>query len=81
MPAVFSMKLSLCWVVKILPESIETECVESEDGKIVTSHLTVKAKFPVQLLKYLQKQKKLKRECPISKSLNTEISMEATLID
>lgn len=79
----FSMKLSfVLGAAGFTPDSIETDCVVSlEDGSIKTSHLTVKAKVPNINEEQFQKAvTEAKDTCPISMSLKSEISHEATLM-
>ena len=78
----FSMKLS--FVLQeggFTADEIETKCdITLGDGVITKSHLTVTAKIPgISKEKFDECAKNAKENCPISKSLNTDISMEATL--
>lgn len=78
----FSMKLSfILGEAGFTPDNIETKCeVSLDDGRITTSHLTVKATVPgISEEKFQECVKKAKEECPISKSLSGEISAEGTL--
>lgn len=78
----FSMKLSLVLnEAGFTPDKIETKCdITFGDGKISNSHLTVKATVPGLTKEQFDKYAKdAKENCPISKSLDTNISMEATL--
>ena len=67
------------------PEKIETQAavtlVSNADGfKITSSHLTVTAKIPgIDNAKFKQIAEQAKAGCPISKVLNTTITMDATL--
>lgn len=83
----FSMALSLALGEKdFVADSIETQAVvsldEVDDGFEV-SHvaLTVKAKIPdISDAVFQELCENTKKGCPISKLLNAEISLEATLI-
>ena len=80
----FSMKLSFILnEAGFTPDKIETKCdITLADGAIKKSHLTVTAKIPgISKEKFDECAKNAKENCPISKSLNTniDISMEATL--
>lgn len=78
----FSMKLSF-----VLNESgftadqINTQCdITLENGAITSAHLTVTAKVPgISKEKFDEAAKNAKENCPISKLLNTNITMEASL--
>lgn len=63
------------------PDEIETKCeITLGDGVITQSHLTVNAKVPgIDQEKFDECAQDAKKNCPISKLLNTEISMEAKL--
>ncbi len=79
----FSMKLSfVLGEAGFTPDSIETtSTVELKDGAISSSHLVVKAKVPgISAEKFKDCAEDAKKNCPVSKVLNAEISMEATLI-
>ena len=80
----FSMKLSYVLnAAGFTADSIETKCeITLGEGVIAKSHLTVNAKIPgISKEKFDECAKNAKENCPISKSLNTSISitMEATL--
>ncbi len=80
----FSMKLSYVLnAAGFTAETIETKCdITLGDGAIAKSHLTVTAKIPgISKEKFDECAKEAKENCPISKSLNTNISitMDATL--
>lgn len=80
----FSMKLSFVLnAAGFTADTIETKCdITLGDGAITKSHLTVKAKIPgISKEKFEECAKDAKENCPISKSLNSniDISMEATL--
>ena len=63
------------------PDKLETSGeVTFEDGTIKRSHLVLKAKVPnIEKEKFDQLVTKAKENCPISKLLKTDISVEATL--
>lgn len=78
----FSMKLSfVLGAAGFTPDSIETKCtVTLESGAITSSHLEVKASVPgIDADKFAECAADAKANCPISKLLNTEITMEASL--
>ncbi|WP_353147455.1 OsmC family protein [Pollutimonas bauzanensis] len=67
------------------PERIQTEAAVTIEKKgdalvITASHLTVSARVPgMEKEKFLEIAKKAKEGCPVSKVLNAEITMDATL--
>jgi len=78
----FTMKLS--FVLQeggFTADEIETKCdVTLDNGVITKSHLTVTAKIPgISKEKFEESAKNAKANCPVSKLLNADISMEATL--
>jgi osmotically inducible protein OsmC len=78
----FSMKLSfILGTAGFTPRKIETTCtITLENGAISESHLDVKAKVPrMKADKFAECAAEAKATCPISKSLNTNITMEAAL--
>jgi lipoyl-dependent peroxiredoxin len=78
----FSMKLSfVLGETGITPDSIETRCTVTLDGGAITeSHLEVKVSAPgLDKAKLDECAANAKENCPISKSLNTNITMEASL--
>jgi lipoyl-dependent peroxiredoxin len=78
----FSMKLSfVLGAAGLTPDEIETRCdITLEDGAIINSHLTVKAKVPGATPEQFETAvADAKANCPISKLLNTNITHEATL--
>jgi len=80
----FSMKLSFVLnEAGFTPDKIETKCeITLANGAISKSHLTVNAKIPgITKDKFEECAKNAKENCPISKSLNTniDISMDASL--
>jgi osmotically inducible protein OsmC len=64
------------------PESIETTCtITLENGAISSSVLDLKAKVPgIDAAKFQECATDAKLNCPISKLLNTEISLNAELL-
>ena len=78
----FTMKLSfVLGEAGFTADEIETNCdITFENGAVTKSHLIVKAKVPgVTKEKFEEAANNAKENCPISKLLNTDISMEATL--
>jgi osmotically inducible protein OsmC len=78
----FSMKLSfVLGAAGFTPDSIDTKCtITLEAGAITSSHLEVTAKVPgIDAAKFAECAADAKANCPISKLLNTEITMEASL--
>ena len=78
----FSMKLSfVLGEAGFTPDEIETKCdITLASGTITKSHLVVKAKVPgIDEQKFKECAENAKANCPVSKLLNTDISMEATL--
>lgn len=78
----FSMKLSfVLGAAGFTPDSIDTKCtITLESGAITSSHLEVKALVPgIDADKFAECAADAKANCPISKLLNTEITMEASL--
>jgi len=78
----FSMKLSfVLGAAGFTPRKIETTCsITLENGAITESHLVVKAKVPrMKADKFAECATEAKENCPISKLLNTNITMEASL--
>ena len=79
----FSMKLAfVLGAAGFTPESIETVCtITLENGAITSSVLDLKAKVPgIDNAKFMECANDAKLNCPISKLLNTEISLNAELI-
>ncbi|HVB03830.1 MAG TPA: OsmC family protein [Chitinophagaceae bacterium] len=79
----FNMKLSfVLGSAGFTPDSIETMAtITLENGSVTSSHLIVKARIPgVTEEKFQQCAEEAKKDCPISKLLNTKISMEASLL-
>ncbi|WP_324718990.1 OsmC family protein [Salinimicrobium sp. HB62] len=63
------------------PVELETRCeITFEDGTVKRSHLTLEAKVPgISQEKFDELVKHAKENCPISKLLNAEITLESTL--
>ena len=79
----FSMKLAfVLGAAGFTPESIETNCaITLDNGTITSSVLDVKAKVPgIDDAKFQECANDAKQNCPISKLLNTEITMNAKLV-
>jgi lipoyl-dependent peroxiredoxin len=78
----FTMKLSFNLSgAGFAPESLDTKCdITLENGAITSSHLTLSAKVVgISQEKFDELVADAKANCPISKLLNTEISLETTL--
>ncbi|HEY6503444.1 MAG TPA: OsmC family protein [Chitinophagaceae bacterium] len=78
----FSMKLSfVLGAAGFTPDNIDTKCtVTLDNGAITESHLEVKAKVPgIDAAKFAECAADAKANCPISKSLTANITMEASL--
>ena len=78
----FSMKLSfVLGAAGFTPENIDTKCtVTLENGTVTSSHLEVKATVPgIDAAKFAECAAEAKANCPISKLLNTNITMDASL--
>ena len=78
----FTMKLSfVIGAAGFTPDNIDTKCtITLEDGAITSSHLEVTATVPgMDAEKFAAAAADAKANCPISKLLNTNISMDATL--
>lgn len=78
----FSMKLSfVLGAAGFTPDNIDTKCtITLENGTITESHLEVKASVPnIDDAKFKECAAEAKANCPISKLLNTNVTMEATL--
>jgi osmotically inducible protein OsmC len=79
----FTMKLSaVLSTTGTAPESIETTCtITLDNGAVTSSELVVKAKVPgVTNEAFQAAAADAKANCPISKLLNTNITLQATLI-
>ena len=78
----FTMKLSfVLGAAGFTPENIDTKCtITLGDGAITSSHLEVRATVPgIDAAKFAECAADAKANCPISKLLNTEITMDAAL--
>ncbi|MEP6513949.1 MAG: OsmC family protein [Parafilimonas sp.] len=78
----FTMKLSFALgEAGFTPEKLETTSqVNFENGAVTESHLILKAKVPgIDKQKFEECAKDAKENCPISKLLNTNITLESTL--
>ncbi|WP_276361271.1 OsmC family protein [Daejeonella sp. H1SJ63] len=78
----FSMKLSFVLDgAGFTAEKLTTRCdITLENGAITSSHLTLNAKIPgISQEKFDEAVADAKVNCPISKLLNTEISVQAVL--
>jgi len=79
----FLMKLSfVLGAAGFTPESLEaTATVSLDDGAITSSNIVLKAKVPgIDEAKFKECADDAKANCPISKLLNTSISLEASLV-
>jgi lipoyl-dependent peroxiredoxin len=79
----FSMKLSfVLGEAGFTPEDLTTECAITFDNGVITeSHLVLKAKVPgISNEKFQACADDAKKNCPISKLLNTTITLESTLV-
>jgi lipoyl-dependent peroxiredoxin len=78
----FTMKLSFnLTAAGFIPDTLETTCTTTlEDGAIISSHLDLKATVKgIDKAKFDELVKDAELNCPISKSLNTKISVAASL--
>ena len=78
----FSMKLAfVLQEAGFVADEIETKCdVTLENGAITKSHLTVKEKIPgISKEKFEESAKNAKDNCPVSKSINSSITLDASL--
>jgi osmotically inducible protein OsmC len=78
----FSMKLSfICVANGFTATQIDTACtVNLENGIITDSHLEVKAKVPgADEAKFAEMAEEAKLNCPVSKSVKMNITMNAVL--
>ena len=79
----FTMKLSfVLGEAGFTPTELTTSCsITFEDGAIKESHLVLKAKVPgISKEKFDTCAKDAEDNCPISKLLNTKISLDASLV-
>lgn len=78
----FTMKFSFSLqAAGFTADVITTQCdITLGDGAITKSHLKMSATIPgIDKAKFDECAEDAKKNCPVSKLLNTEISMEATL--
>lgn len=78
----FAMKLSfVLGEAGFTPDELNAECtITLGDSAITESHITLKGKVPgISKEKFQECAEEAKKTCPISKSLNTNITLEATL--
>lgn len=78
----FAMQLSAFLTEEnFQPEKLEANCeVTFEDGTVTKSHLNLQARIQkIDKSKFDELVNKAKENCPISKLLNTEITVEASL--
>jgi osmotically inducible protein OsmC len=66
----------------LTPDSLETTATVSlDEGTITSSKLVLKAKIPgIDNAKFQELAKGAEQNCPISKLLKTEITLDATLL-
>ena len=79
----FSMKLSfVLGAAGFTPDEIKTDCVITlENGAITKSELTMSAKVPgIDAAKFAECAQDAKANCPVSKLLNCEITLDAALV-
>jgi lipoyl-dependent peroxiredoxin len=79
----FSMKLSfVLGAAGFTPEKIDTDCtITLENGAVTSAHLVLKASIPgISQDKFMECAKDAEKNCPISKLLNTEITLDASLV-
>ncbi|HLG33895.1 MAG TPA: OsmC family peroxiredoxin [Bacteroidia bacterium] len=79
----FSMKLSIVLAnTGFTTENLETACTITIEGGVITnSHLAVKAKvLGIDKAKFAECAEDARANCPVSKVLNAEVSMEAELV-
>jgi len=79
----FAMKLSfVLQAAGFTADSLDVDAaVTLEDGTITSSKLTLKAKIPgITPEKFQESAEDAKLNCPISKLLNTAISLDASLV-
>lgn len=79
----FTMQLSFSLgEAGFTPEDLTTDCaITFENGAVTQSHLTLKATVPgISKEKFDEVAAHAKANCPISKLLNTNITLEASLV-
>ena len=78
----FAMKLSfVIGEAGFTPDELNVECtITLGEGVISESHLVLKGKVPgISKEKFQECADEAKKNCPISKSLNTKITLDASL--
>ena len=78
----FAMKLSfVLGGAGFTPDSLEvTSTISLEEGVIKSSHLALKASIPgISAEKFKECAEDAKQNCPVSKALNMEITLDASL--
>jgi lipoyl-dependent peroxiredoxin len=79
----FAMKLSfLLQAAGFTPDSLDvTAEVTLDNGSITSSHLILKAKIPgIDAGKFKESTDDAKANCPVSKLLNTNITLDSSLV-
>ena len=79
----FAMKLSfVLQAMGITPESLDVQGeITLDNGSITQSHLTLKAKIPgITADQFKTAADDAKLNCPVSKLLNTNITLDASLV-
>jgi peroxiredoxin, OsmC subfamily len=79
----FAMKLSfVLQALGITPDSLDVQGeITLDNGAITQSHLTLKAKIPgITQIQFKEATEDAKLNCPVSKLLNTNITLDATLV-
>jgi lipoyl-dependent peroxiredoxin len=79
----FAMKLSfVLQAAGFTADSLDvTAEVTLDNGSITSSHLVLKAKIPgIDAGKFKESAEDAKANCPVSKLLNTNISLDSTLV-
>lgn len=79
----FSMKLAfVLGEAGFTPKELTTECIVTlDEGAITQSQLILKASVPgISKEKFAECAEEAKANCPISKSLNTSIVLESSLV-
>jgi len=79
----FAMKLSfVLGEAGFTPDDLSVTCsIHLDNGSITNSHLVLMGKVPgISKEKFMECAENAKANCPISKSLNTNITLEASLV-
>lgn len=79
----FSMKLSfVLGEAGFTPDELATECtITLDNGAVTHSHLILRAKVPgINKEQFLECAEEAKKNCPISKLLTAEITLDAALV-